>query len=204
MRLIVSLVVLGLAVSASAPAMAQQTTTTTSGYGYMQPNGFVPQQPVYTSPVYNQTSNSYYQPNKTGTPVYNNSSSARPLPLQQMVAGKNAPSYSYGGNQAYSQYGSDPLANMDIASMSPEQARLVRAQRNARAQQAQADYLASLQGQQPPGGMVTNNSSYAQTSGQIYNQLVAPEKEKPKQRRVVYNEKNNPLVTPPRLFNPDQ
>lgn len=196
MRLFVSLAVVGIMASASLPAMAQQQTPTTSGVGYTT-------QPTYANPLYNSTSNSYYQAGNGGAPIYNNSPSARPLPLQQMVAGKDAPSYSYGKGQAYNNF-ADPLANMDITSMSPDQARMVRAQRNARAQQAQADYLASLQGQQPPGGMVTGNSQYAPTAGQTYNQFTQPEQQKPKQRRVVYNEKNNPLVTPPRLFNPDQ
>lgn len=196
MRLFVSFAVLGIMVSASVPAMAQQTTTTPQ-------TGYVAQQPIYTMPVYNSSSTNYYQPGTNGTPVYNNSPSAQPFAMNQMVAGQNAPSYNYNRNKSYGNFGSDPLANMDLSSMTPEQARLVRAQRNARAQQAQADYLASLQGQQPPGGMVNNANPYTQ-AGQMYNPFAAPEKEKPKQRRVVYNEKNNPLVTPPRLFNPDQ
>ncbi len=209
MRPFVSLAVLGIIASASVPAAAQQQTATTPGSGYATTqSGYTQSAPVYTAPIYNSASNNYYQPNATGTPFYNNSPSARPLALNQMVAGKDAPSYNYNRNQSYNGYG-DPLANMDMSAMTPEQARLVRAQRNARAQQAQAGYLASLQAQkqqqlqmQQQPGALTN--PYLQGAGQMYNQFAEPEPEKPKQRRVVYKEMNNPLVTPPRLFDPDQ
>lgn len=197
MRLFLSLAALGIMVSASVPAMAQQKTSTT-------PTGYVPQQPIYTMPLYNGTSTNYYQPGANGTPVYNNSPSAQPFAMNQMIAGQNAPSYNYNRNKSYNNFGSDPLANMDMSAMTPEQARLIRAQRNANAQQAQAAYLASLQNQQQQQQQGMMPSPYTQSAGQMYNQFVSPEKEKPKQRRVVYNEKNNPLVTPPRLFNPDQ
>ena len=85
MRLFVSLAVLGLACAAM-PAMAQQTTTTSP-------------QVVYAVPMYNASPNSYYQPGVGGSPVYNNGS-AQPYAMNQMIAGKNAPSYNFNRNNA--------------------------------------------------------------------------------------------------------
>jgi len=196
MRLFVSLAVLGL-VSATVPAMAQQTTTTT------QP------QAMYGVPMYNSTGNSYYQGTPSGAPVYNNGG-ARPLPLNQIVAGKNAPSYNYNQNNAYTGFGAsgNPLAGADYGNLTSEQSRYIDQQREYRAQQEQQAYMQSMQQvqqqqqtwqQQPQQGAV----GYMQGLNQGYNPFAQPE-EKPKQRRVVYNERNNPLATPPRLFNPDQ
>ena len=185
MRLFVSLAVFGLMVSSALPAMAQQNSGTGTSADY-------------SVPMYNDAGAAYYN-NTTGTaPVYN--STARPLPLNQMVAGKNAPSYNYNKTQPYNNFGGDPLAGADLSALSPEQARLIRAQRDANAQRAQAEYMATLQQQQQGGAA----NPYLQGAGQMYNQFAQPTPKAPAKRRVVYKEKNNPLVTPPRLFNPDQ
>ena len=193
MRLILSLAVLGMVVSATVPALAQNTTTTTNNQGY------VPSAPVVYVPMYNSAGTTYYNPGTAGAPVYNNNPTTAPLPMEQMVAGKNAPSYTSRNNNAYTGFGADPLANADLSSLSPEQSQMIRAQREAIAQKAQAEYLASLQ--QGQGGVI---SPYTQGAAQMYNQFNQPQQQAPVQRRVLYKQLNNPLVTPPRLFNPDQ
>lgn len=124
---------------------------------------------------------------------------AQPLPLQQMIAGQNAPSYNYGTTtQAYT--GSSGR-NTSIGVMSPEQARSLNRQREANALAYQNEYLASLgqaaMGQQQP----TSSSAY---QGSAFSNLYAGEKKKvPTKRRVVNKSMNDPLATPPRLFNLD-
>lgn len=124
---------------------------------------------------------------------------AQPLPLQQMIAGQNAPSYNYGGTQAYTGSSS---RNTSIGVMSPAEARAYNQQREANALAYQNQYLASLgqsaMGQQQP----TNSSAY---QGSAYSKLYANSQEKkvPTKRRVLYKSMNDPLAAPPRLFNID-
>lgn len=190
MRLFVSLATLGMAFAMPA-AMAQQTTTTTT-----QP------QVVYAVPMYNASPNNYYQNGVGNTaPVYNNAN-AQPYAMNQMVAGKNAPSYNYSKTNAYTGFTNtgDPLVGADFANLTPEQSRYIEQQRQFRLQQEQQAYLQQQgQFQQQPQQQA---AGYMQGLNQGYNPFVEPEK--PKQRRVVYKERNNPLVTPPRLFNPEQ
>jgi hypothetical protein len=191
MRLFVSVAILGLVFSM--PAMAQNTNTNTG-----TPSGPV----VYAVPMYNGVNGAtQYQGGVNGAPIYNNASQ-QPLPLNQMAAGKNAPSYNYNNTQPYTGFmGGDPMAGADMANLTPEQRRMIDQQAAARAVQEQA-YLANMQRQQAQQQAQTN--PYMQGANQMYNNYTQPEQQKPKQRRVVYNERNNPLVTPPRLFNPDQ
>lgn len=192
MRLFVSLAVLGLGFAA-APAMAQQTTTTTT----TQP------QVVYAVPMYNSSPNNYYQSGVGGTsPVYNNAN-AQPYAMNQMVAGKNAPSYNYNRTNAFTGFTNtgDPLAGADFANLTPEQSRYIEQQRQYRLQQEQQAYL-QQQGQFQQQQSQQQAGNYMQNLSQGYNPFAEPEK--PKQRRVVYKDRNNPLVTPPRLFNPEQ
>jgi hypothetical protein len=194
MRLFASVALLGLMVAM--PAMAQNTYTTTN-------TGGVPGSAVYAVPMYNGVSGAtQYQTGLNGAPVYNNAAQ-QPLPLNQLAAGKNAPSYNYNtANQAYTGFtGGNVMAGADLANLTPEQRRMIDQQAAARAAQEQA-YLNSLQQQQAQQQGQMN--PYLQGATQMYNNFNQPEQQKPKQRRVVYNERNNPLTTPPRLFNPDQ
>jgi hypothetical protein len=188
MRLFVSFAILGLAVAAM-PAMAQQTTT--------QP------QVVYSVPMYNSSPNSYYQPGVGGSPIYNNGS-AQPYAMNQMIAGKNAPSYNFSNNTAYTGFTNtgNPLAGADLANLTPEQSRYIEQQRLYRVQQEQQAFLQQQQAQQQQQAWQQPQMNTTQNLNQGYNPFM--EQEKPRQRRVVYKERNNPLVTPPRLFDPDQ
>ena len=191
MRLFVSVAMLGL--MAAVPAMAQQTNTNAP----TAPTGPM----IYAVPVYNGMSGTpQYQ---QGTPTFYNNAAQAPLPLNQLAAGKNAPSYNYnnsGQTPAYTGFtGNNPLSGMDYANLTPEQRRYLDQQEAARYQQQQ--YLQQQQQQQRAQQQLGQANSYL--GGGSLNPFAQPE-QKPKQRRVVYNERNNPLVTPPRLFNPDQ
>jgi|GEM_PF-6011501 len=192
MRLFVTVAILGL--MAGTPAMAQTMTTNTG-----TPTGPV----IYSVPMYNGVSGAtQYQGGVNGTaPIYNNAT-AQPLPLNQMAAGKNAPSYNYNNTRPYTGFmGGDPMSGMDYGNLTSEQRRMIDQQAAARAAQEQA-YFTNMQRQQMQQQGQMN--PYLQGASQLYNSYGQPEQQKPKQRRVVYNERNNPLVTPPRLFNPDQ
>lgn len=187
MRLFVSVAVLGLV--AAMPVMAQTTTTNTG-----TPSGPV----LYAVPMYNGVSGpTQYQAGVAGAPIYNNTAQ-QPLPLNQMAAGKNAPSYNYNSTRPYTGFmGGDPLAGADYANLTPEQRRLIDQQAAARAAQEQAFYT-NMQKQQ------MQQNPYIQGASQLYSNYTQEEPQVQKQRRVVYKERNNPLTTPPRLFNPDQ
>lgn len=147
--------------------------------------------PYYAAP----TGGNYYTNNSGGmVPYYNNS--AQPVP-QAMVAGKNAPSYSYNrGAQPYNNFNS--MGNTNGAPMSPQDAASMRAQRDQQAQLYQQQYYQQAQNMGQAG------------MGGAYNTLqnaVAPQQQQPAvktTKRLVYRESDNPLSTPPRLFNPDQ
>ncbi len=149
------------------------------------------QMQTYSAPSYQ------FQGQQPSTPVYN--------------AGNNAQPYYYGGQQNTGSYGgvtpygfnngagADPLAGVtSIGALSPEQAAYVRAQRDAAAQAYQQQYFSGQQQQQGAGMSIYQN---AFGNNSFFGQ---PEKKPPVKRRVVYNQKANPLSTPPRLFNPDQ
>lgn len=188
MRLFASFVVLGI-MTAAAPAWAQNNTTTQT---YTPRTNYVP--------MYNNGGNAYYN-NAGNVPVYNNTAS--PLPMEQLVAGKNAPSYTSPGTAytGFSGYTSDPMQNMNASAMTPEQSRYISAQREA----MQAEYMTNLQRLQEDLNRQALATQQQKTYGGQYNQYGGQvQQTAPVQRRVVYKEKNNPLVTPPRLFNPDR
>lgn len=145
----------------------------------------------HSVPMYNgMTGVPQYQTGVYGAPFYNNAS-PMPLPLNQMTAGVNAPSYNYDGAQPYTGFtGGDPMAGMDYANLTSEQRGMIDQQAAARAMQEQAFYANQMaqQGQINGGNQMFGGN----------------QEQEPVRRRVVYKEKNNPLVTPPRLFNPDQ
>lgn len=155
-----------------------------------------------TSYYSNATNPAYGGQQPAPVPFYNNGANAQPFSMEQMIAGKNAPSYNYGNNGAQQPYGFNNGANMDMSgSLSPAQVEMLRAQRNAAAQNFEAQYLANMQQQ-----MGANGASQYQGNAfsQLYNKATEDDEPAPKKRRVVYKEKNNPLITPPRLFDPDQ
>jgi hypothetical protein len=145
----------------------------------------------------------------TASPYFN--TQAQPLPMEQMVAGRNAPSYDFNGSaNTFTGFGSG-TGNTGYVSggiMTPEQAQLFNRQREAAALAAQNEYLASLQQQsqmqqqqQPQAApmMMQQTQNFAAPFLGGQGQAAAPMR-----RRVLYREMNNPLATPPRLFNPDQ
>jgi hypothetical protein len=139
-------------------------------------------------------------------PVYN--TNAMPITTQP---GRNAPSYSFNSgstNAGNVPYGFDPRSFPTGGnSLSPQEAARLSAQRDAQAQLYEQEYLARLQA---ASDLQRNNLMLGQMqnlqNGGFVNPFIgqAEEDEKPKKRRVVYGERNNPLQTPPRLFNPDQ
>lgn len=193
-------VLLGIAACAALPAAAQNNNNNNNGtYTNWQQ-----QQPVYAVPMYvaPNSQQMYSAQGANGIPVYNNN--AQPLPVEQLVAGKNAPSYNF-NNNAYTGFGSNSLANVSsIGSLSPEQASALRAQRDAQAAAYERDYLAQLT-QSGTGGAASGGSSAYQGSAfsNLYTGNQDQTQKPPVKRRVVYNERNNPLTTPPRLFSID-
>lgn len=175
--------------SVSGIAMAQQQQQQTTG-----PVVYVPQS-GYVG----------YAPTNNGVPFYNNT--ANPLPMDQLVAGKNAPSYNYKGTKPYNlapgNYGSGDT-------MTEDQFYQSRADRDTRAQQYQNEYLQRLAERDAAAGgygqqaaaSAQNSYSNVQTR---YNNIVNPQANQPKKKkRLVYRKDADPLMAPPRLFDPDQ
>jgi hypothetical protein len=192
MRFALSAAVLALIVSVS-PALAQN----------QQGN-------VQYVPVYNAGNNPVYfaATPQGGTPVYNNTS-APPVPLKQMIAGKNAPSYVYKDPSQVQPYNfqSGGNAYQPQGTMTPQEEAAIRAQ------QYQEQLMNSLgQNGQNMGGVSTEQSILAGGGAPIdFSTLTGgpfgntqQQQARPTKKRVLYKERNNPLVTPPRLFNPDQ
>ncbi|PZO80894.1 MAG: hypothetical protein DI626_11140 [Micavibrio aeruginosavorus] len=171
----------------------------------------------YGVPNYNTgTGTTYYTPSQNGggAPVYNNGANVQPFPMQQMIAGRNAPSYNFNnGNQAYTGFGtnSNPMSGVtSIGSLTPQQDAYLRAQQQSQnsgsfGQFGNNTYQQQYYQQQPNGNAQNQGGAF---SG-FYNNGnspfgTTPTAGVPTQKRVVYKERNNPLVDPPRLFNPDQ
>lgn len=151
----------------------------------------VAQTPLYIP----MTSQQGYGTTQSGNvPVYNNLGS--PLPMDQMIAGKNAPSYNYNAPKPYNlnptTYGNGVLTADQVAR--------ARAERNARAQQYAQEYMQQAtesqygqQAQQAMGGVANAYGNYMEPQ----------QTQKPKKKRLVYREQDEILQTPPRLFNID-
>ena len=180
MRFPFGMIMAGFVAFMAVPAMAQTAYQTTN-------TGV----PIYVP----STTGQAYTTTQTGvTPFYNNT--AQPLPLQQMVAGKNAPSYNF-KNQVQP-YNLNTASMNSNGALTPDEVDRIRASRDAQAQAYQKQFLEqSAQNGQPQtiGGAM----------GNAYNSLMpTQDKPKPTKKRLVYRESANPLSAPPRLFNPDQ
>lgn len=165
------------------------------------------QQNTNYAPLYNTNSNSpvYYSSNNGTVPIYNNANNTPVRPMEQMIAGKNAPSYDFnksktqpylfGTNQnanAYTGYGVDP--NLQLQ------------QNQYNYQDPYAQQMAQQTGAYNYGAGMPNNSlvDLSKLQGGPFGTQTQDNPQRPTKRRVVYKERNNPLVEPPRLFNPDQ
>lgn len=174
MRIILSVAIAGIILGVNVPAMADTDTQSSQGY--------VPSQ---SAPA---------------PSLYNAGPTAKPY-----VAGKNAPSYSYNTNAKPFGFDANGEGNSTVGSITPEQAIAMRAQRDAQAQAYEKQYLENLQKQRAAGSgyLPPEAAAVYQTGADGVRRLVMPEEEKPapKKRRVVKREQDNPLSTPPRLFN---
>ncbi len=199
MRFNMSVAVLGLILAGTMPAHAQNNNTFysqgNSNSGYSNNN--------YTNSYANSYSNNGYSGNSYGAgsntfkPLYNTNA-------QPTIPGRNAPSYNFNGNNsnAIQPYSFGNGSN-NFYNASPQQQQGYNGQN-----QGQFGY------QQQYAGSLQQNANKGATFGQLYNggttattnngngQLF--QQQAPTQRRVTYNERNNPLTTPPRLFDPDQ
>jgi hypothetical protein len=148
-------------------------------------------------------SHSFAQSESEGLTLYNQN--AQPLSIQQAVAGKNAPSYDYSrsaATQNYNPYGSGPSSGSYVpqGTLTPEQ------QRDLQEQYLEQQAFYQQMGQQQGIGTQQGGGTFEEQLAKLTGKSNA-EDEKPKDRkvkRVVRNALNNPLATPPRLFNPDQ
>ena len=200
MRYILSLAVLGLVAGAGAPAFAQQQQQQPQSYVYggQQQNN---------NSIYNSLGN--YRDDINAGAFYNNGANLQMLPMNQMIAGRDAPSYAFGNRQQNQQaglYGNNGGFGNAMGGLSPDQARQIRAQRDANAQAYQQQYMDSMQQQQMQNNpYAQQNMAGSQYQGSQFSQLYAENAEpKPVKKKVIYNELNNPLKEPPRLFNPDR
>lgn len=210
MRFGLSVAVLSLVLVSGLPAHAQQQQQQQQSYVYGGGN-------TNSAPVYNSTFGAGGGA-ATGSPsIYNSGSSLQMLPMQQMTAGQNAPSYTYrnqGQNaQPYTNYNTGPMAlNPNaIGSLTADQARMIREQRNLQANAYQEQYMEQLRQRDLNNPYLNPNAQQQQQAmngasqyqGAQFSQLYANSGQprpvaKPK---VLYNELNDPLVEPPRLFN---
>jgi hypothetical protein len=143
------------------------------------------------------TGNVGYAPQGTtgAVPFYNNT--AQPLPMDQMIAGKNAPSYSYRNEIKPYNLGNQSSGD---GTMSAEDFMRARSSRDQRAQQYENEYLQRLAARDA----ALNGNSQA-SAGQGYSASSSIQQAQPKRKkRLVYREDANPLAAPPLLFNPDQ
>lgn len=128
-------------------------------------------------------------------PVYNQG--ATPIPLTQMVAGQNAPSYNYNQTavQPYS-FG---------ASTSTTSGQYYAPQGTLTPQQEAALQAQILQQQYMPQSDTNNLAAQlAQLNQGPFGTQADDQPTKRTVKRVVRNALNDPLKPPPRLFNPDQ
>ena len=203
MRYILSLAVLGMVAGAGAPAFAQQQQAQQPSYTYQG-------QQQNTNPVFNNLGT--YRGDVNNSQFYNSGANLQMLPMQQMIAGQNAPSYAFGNRQQKQQAGlynngGGFLDGGAIGGISPDQANAIRAQRNANAAAYQQQYFESVnQREAQQYAQQQQGMTGSQYQGSQFNQLYT-DNQQPKaavKKKVIYNELNNPLKEPPRLFNPDR
>lgn len=173
--------------------------------------GYNPYAPVYNTAAPGQ---SYYSNNTSGTaPVYNNAATTRPVPLQQYIAGKNAPSYSFNNEQIqpYNGFGTQgpAVGTPAYVQMQNQQFQQQQLQQQQFDQQQAAGY--GLRQPPLPGGIPGNGYNPGTRGANAYGSSLsggpfgtAQQQQVPKKRRVVYKEMNNPLKEPARLFDPNQ
>ena len=151
---------------------------------------------VASSPVMAQQA---YYPATNTVPVYN--SSASPLPMDQLIAGKNAPSYNYNSNIQPYNSGSMSGSRGAGAPLSPAQVAQMRANRDAQSQQYEQQYL--QQAAQQAQNVVGPDNYLGQAYNSVYGQ---PQQQQPRptKKRLLYKENDDLMPIPPRLFNPDQ
>lgn len=143
-----------------------------------------------------------YYPSANTVPVYN--SGASPLPMDQLIAGKNAPSYNFGSGsnniQPYNMNGSAGSQGAG-APLSPAQVAQMRANRDAQAQQYEQQYM------QQAAQQAQNATSPDGYLGQAYNSVYGQpqqQQQRPTKKRLLYKKNDDLMPIPPRLFNPDQ
>lgn len=211
MRFGMSAAVLAFVLAYGPPAHAQQQQQQSS-YVYGGGN-------TNSVPLYNGVAGSAVRQNAGTASIYNSGTSLQMLPMQQMTSGQPASSYTYNHQrqnaQPYTNYNTGPMVLNPNAmgSLSADQARMIREQRNAQANAYQEQYLEQLrqrdmnnpylntpQQQQQMQQLANGASPY---QGVQFSQLYADSgQRKPVAKpKVLYNELNNPLVEPPRLFN---
>jgi len=208
MRFGLSVAVVALMLASGLPAHAQQNQQQTS---------YVYGGTANTAPVYNSNVGSVSSGTGT-TSIYNSGSALQMLPMQRMIAGQNAPSYTYGnqrqGTQPYTNYSMGTLDPNAIGSLTADQARMIREQRNAQANAYQQQYMEQLRQRDLNNPYLNPTSPELQQmqqqlagasqyqGGQFAPLYANSGQQKPTvKRKVIYNELNNPLVDPPRLFN---
>lgn len=139
--------------------------------------------------------------NTNNVPVYN--TGAAPLPMDQMIAGRNAPSYNYntGANIQPYNSGNSMGARGAGAPLSPAQVAQMRANRDAQAQQYEQQYL--QQAAQQAQSAASPDGYLGQAYNSVYGQP-QQQQQRPTKKRLLYKENDDLMPIPPRLFNPDQ
>lgn len=142
-----------------------------------------------------------YTQSGSGVPIYN--SGANPLPMEQMIAGKNAPSYNYNSNkvQPYNLGGTGSMSSGAGAPLTPDQVAQMRANRNAQAQQYEQHYLQQAQNQLQ--GVTAPDGYAAQGYNALYGGQQQQQQQRPTKKRLLYKQGEDMMPTPPRLFNID-
>lgn len=144
-----------------------------------------------------------YYPNTNNVPVYN--SGASPLPMDQLIAGRNAPSYDYNSGpniQPYNNMGGSMSGQNAGAPLTPAQVAQMRANRDAQAQQYEQQYMQQVA--QQAQNAVSADGYLGQAYNSVYGQPQQQQQQRPTKKRLLYKENDGLMPIPPRLFNPDQ
>lgn len=178
----------------------KHTLIIAAGFAVLAPSPSHAQNNVQYVPMYNNTATgqtAYNGQSQGGYPVYN-SNNTQPLPLQQMIAGKNAPSYNFSNQPKPYNFQTGPNIYQPQPAMTP-------------AEQQAAAYQQQLMQQQQQQQGVQQQQQYYNQQQQASNNVLnggpfgsTPDAQVPVRRKVLYKEMNNPLKTPARLFDPEQ